>query len=168
MEKQSFVRLEKETAVKNFRYNRFLLLRYLLAGFFFMNLYWGLSLALSQSWVALLPFGLMVLSLPAIAEHLRLYGYPSNEIKGQLDQHWRYQWVQLGANLVLVVMCWAESGFQMVFPFLNADSSSRGFVSCILLSGVLLSLLSLRKIAKIYANLDRHARYIDEFEQTKK
>ena len=168
MEKQSFVRLEKETAVKNFRYNRFLLLRYLLAGFFFMNLYWGLSLALSQSWVALLPFGLMVLNLPAIAEHLRFYGYPSKEIKGQLDQHRRYQWVQLGTNLVLVVMCWAGSGLQMVFPFLNADPSSRGFVSCILLSGILLSLLSLRKIAKIYANLDRHARYIDEFEQKNK
>lgn len=56
----------------------------------------------------------------------------------------------------------------MVFPFLNADPSSRGFVSCILLSGILLSLLSLRKIAKIYANLDRHARYIDEFEQKNK
>ena len=82
MEKQSFVRLEKETSVKNFRYNRFLLLRYLLAGFFFMNLYWGLSLALSQSWVALLPFGLMVLNLPAIAEHCGYTAIPQMRSKG--------------------------------------------------------------------------------------
>lgn len=87
MDKETVSQLKKETALKNFRFNRFLLLRYLLAGFFFTNLYWLLSLAMSKSMWSLLPLGLIVLSVPAIAEHLRLYGYPSDDVRNQLKWH---------------------------------------------------------------------------------
>ena len=154
MDKETVSQLKKETALKNFRYNRFLLLRYLLAGFFFTNLYWLLSL---------LPLGLIVLSVPAIAEHLRLYGYPSDDVRNQLKWHRLYQMTQGIINLVLLVSVLTNFGFEQVFPFFTNSATSKGFVSCILLVGMLLSGIILKRIQSIYSQKDRHASYITEF-----
>ena len=163
MDKETVSQLKKETALKNFRYNRFLLLRYLLAGFFFTNLYWLLSLAMSRSAWSLLPLGLIVLSVPAIAEHLRLYGYPSDDVRNQLIWHRLYQMTQGIINLVLLVSVLTNFGFEQVFPFFTNSATSKGFVSCILLVGMLLSGIILKRIQSIYSQKDRHASYITEF-----
>ncbi|MGM0165399.1 hypothetical protein IGI39_000341 [Enterococcus sp. AZ135] len=163
MDKETVSQLKKETALKNFRYNRFLLLRYLLAGFFFTNLYWLLSLAMSKSIWALLPLGLIVLSVPAIAEHLRLYGYPSDDVRNQLKWHRLYQITQLITNVILLVSVLTNLGFEQAFPFFTNTVTSKGFVSCILLVGSLLSGVILKRIKSIYSQKDKHASYITEF-----
>ena len=163
MDKETVSQLKKETALKNFRYNRFLLLRYLLAGFFFTNLYWLLSLAMSKSMWALLPLGLIVLSVPAIAEHLRLYGYPSDDVRNQLKWHRFYQRTQLAVNGILLLSVLTNLGFSQVFPFFTNNTTSKGFVSCILIVGILLSGIILKRISSIYSQKDKHASYITEF-----
>lgn len=163
MDKKTASQLKKDTALKNFRYNRFLLLRYLLAGFFFTNIYWLLSLAMSKSAWALLPLGLLVLSVPAIAEHLRLYGYPSDDVRDQLKGHRLYQITQAITNVVLLVSVLTNLGFGQVFPFFKNNATSKGFVSCILLAGILLSAVILKRISSIYSQKDKHASYITEF-----
>lgn len=163
MDKETVSQLKKETAMKNFRFNRFLLLRYLLAGFFFTNLYWLLSLAMSKSAWALLPLGLIVLSVPAIAEHLRLYGYPSDDVRNQLKWHRLFQITQIITNVILLVSVLTNFGFEQVFPFFTNSTTSKGFVSCILLAGILLSAVILKRISSIYSQKDKHASYITEF-----
>lgn len=169
MDKESISQLKKETALKNFRYNRFLLLRYLLAGFFFTNVYWGLSLAMSRSAWVLLPLGLLVLSVPAIAEHLRLYGYPSDDVRNRLKWHRLYQMTQMITNVILLLSVSTNVGFEHVFPFFTNNGSSKGFAGCIMLAGLLLSGVILKRIASIYGQRDKHASYITEFsKQTNK
>lgn len=163
MDKESVSQLKKETALKNFRYNRFLLLRYLLAGFFFTNLYWLLSLAMSKSMWALLPLGLIVLSVPAIAEHLRLYGYPSDDVRDQLKWHRLYQITQIVMNIILFAAVLTNLGFEQVFPFFTNNMTSKGFVSCILIVEIMLSGIILKRINSIYSQKDKHASYITEF-----
>src|SRR5690625_6521301 len=62
---------QKQTKKLSSRYRRIFLLRYFLVGLFFANLYWFLMLLLSQSWSALLPLSLLVLSGMAYREQLK-------------------------------------------------------------------------------------------------
>lgn len=112
---------------------------------------------------ALLPLGLIVLSVPAIAEHLRLYSYPSDDVRNQLKWHRLYQITQTITNIVLMVSVLTDLGFEQVFPFFTNNVTSKGFVSCILLVGILLSGVILKRINSIYSQKDKHATYITEF-----
>ena len=64
---------QKKMAEKNFRFNRFLFLRYVLAVFFFANLYWLLAAMASNALLLILPLALLVLAISAIGEYVRLW-----------------------------------------------------------------------------------------------
>lgn len=155
--------LKKKTAVKNFRYNRYLMLRYLLAGFFFSNLYWGLALLMTSSIFALLPFGLLLLSVPAIAEHVRLYGFASDEVKNKLQFHKMYQQIQAAINVFLLLSCITGMSFSKLYPFLTNTIETRLATSSVLLAGIILSLIKLKRIQMIYINQDQHYQAIQRF-----
>lgn len=155
--------LKKETALKNFRYNRFLLLRYLLAGFFFSNLYWLLMLFMSHSWYALLPASLMLFMLPAIAEHAKLYGDMTDQIENKLRHNKFYHSIQLGLNLLLLVLSFTAGGYRRLYPFLATSSQARAAIATILLVGIFLSAFCIQRIKRIYLQKDKHYEYIQEF-----
>ena len=159
--------IKKITAMKNFRYNRFLLLRYLLAAFFFTNLYWALALVMSKSIFAVLPVGLIIFMVPAISEHARLYGYLSDDIQGRLKFHLIYQKAQMVINVVLIVLVFINSTFQDLFPFFMNSTTARATIVSVLLIGILLSEIIIKRINKIYQQKDRHYHYIKEFSKTK-
>ena len=159
--------MKKITAMKNFRYNRFLLLRYLLATFFFANLYWALALIMSRSLFAALPAGLIILMIPAISEHLRLYGYLSDDIQGRLQFHLIYQKLQMGINGFLIILVFMNSIFEELFPFFVNTTNARAATVFILLIGILISGIIIKRINKIYQQKDRHYHYIKEFSKTK-
>ncbi len=166
MSKKGTAELKKETAMKNFRYNRFLILRYLLAAFFFSNLYWLLMLWMSRSWYGLLPASLLILTLPAIAEHAKLYGDMTDQIQGKLRHHKFYQSIQLGINLVLLVISFTQGGFQRLYPFLTVSSQARAALVTVLLVGIILSAFCIQRIRRIYLQKDKHYSYIKEFAKT--
>ncbi|MGG5373250.1 hypothetical protein [Enterococcus sp. AZ196] len=163
MSKRNSNQLKKETALKNFRYSRFLLLRYLLAGFFFTNLYWALLLKMSHSPWVILPVLLIAISIPAIAEHLRLYGYPSDDVSDQLKFQRLYQRIQLSINGILLISILTNIGYSDLFPFLSDTFATKGAIIFIQLVGILLSEVVLRRVKKIYQQQDKHLSYITEF-----
>ena len=66
-------RQRRETALKNTFFNRYLLLRYTIALFFFGNIYWLLNQFIRPSFVIVLPITLIVLAILATVEQFRLY-----------------------------------------------------------------------------------------------
>lgn len=155
---------QKETAVKNFRYNRYLFLRYLLALFFFVNLYWTLSLILSGMATALIPGSLLVFSLLAVSEHVKLYSM--KEFSGNpLKFNRLYYLVQIGVNAVMILFSLSGFGYQLFFPFLQTTLSARGVISGILAIGGGLSFLGIQRAQKISQNTDKHYQYMQEFEK---
>ncbi|WP_440894861.1 hypothetical protein ACS127_09805 [Amphibacillus sp. Q70] len=154
--------LKNETAIKNFHYNRFLLLRYILAGFFFSNLYWTLALFMSKSIFILIPVILLLLTIPAIFEHARLYGDITAEAQNKLRYHFIYQYVQMIFNLVLLVLTITRWGYHNLFPFLTNTSTARAVIIFILLVGIVMSISCLNRIKNIYLQKDKHYKYIKE------
>lgn len=155
----------EEMAKKNFRYNRYLLLRYVLATFFFSNLYWGLSLLLSGSGFISIPMIMLGIRLWVVTEHVRLYGLKAQN-KVNLQGNYIYYLCQLLLNGVLMISVLTSIGFTRLFPFLTQNHETKITVSVWLLVGILLSVVCLHRISKIRKNKDKHYSYIQEFEKT--
>lgn len=155
--------LKKETADKNFCYNRFLFLRYLLALFFFTNLYWGLALYLSESPLMLVPGLLLLMSLLAIMDHVKLYGIKAESTTKCLDHHLWYQKIQLLVNFFLLLLLFIPKGINLFFPFLVNSVQTNGMIGSICMLGIALSFWSIYRIKKIYHNQDVYYSHIKEF-----
>ncbi|MFU1790910.1 hypothetical protein ACM3BL_06760 [Mammaliicoccus sciuri] len=66
MDQETKNKIEKnrrETSLKAMYFNRFLLVRYMSALFFFSNLYWFFTLVISRSLALILPLVLMIVIL---------------------------------------------------------------------------------------------------------
>lgn len=162
--KEERQKYKSEVAKRHFRYNRYLLLRYSLAILFFSNLYWGLALLLDQKRTFLLPFGLLVLSLGAISEHVKLYSQ-KEQASPRLQLNFYYHLVQLGVNLFLSSFVFLSVDFTKLFPFFTNSSQARWLLIAWLLVGSFLSLLCLRRMHLIHQNKDKHYGYIKEYEK---
>jgi hypothetical protein len=165
--KQQRQQYKKEAAVKNFRYNRYLLLRYMLALFFFTNLYWALGLVLGGKITALLPGFLIVFSLMAVAEHVKLYGAKEYESK-KLHYNRLYHYIQLSVNALMILIAVTGIGYSSFFPFLETTVKARIMISGILAIGSLISFACLKRMEAIDQQKDKHYHYIQEFEKEMK
>lgn len=158
---------KEKTAVKNFSFNRFLMLRYLLMVFFFTNLYWFLALFISKKTAAWLPFVLLLTSLKAIIEHVVLYG---KDAKGVTSKHLQgnkfYHQIQILVNIILMVIVATNKGYLYFFPFLTELTQTRILMVIILFIGFVLSFVCLRRIQAIHHQTDKYFQYIKEFEKT--
>ncbi|HHX70554.1 MAG TPA: hypothetical protein GX708_21190, partial [Gallicola sp.] len=79
-EKKIIDKKGKELSLKNMYFNRYLIVRYTVALFFFINLYWLLSLLLTKSFMAILPCMLILLLILVIFEHAKLYSNHTNKL----------------------------------------------------------------------------------------
>lgn len=158
----------KETSKRNFRYNRFLLLRYLLAVFFFSNLNLAILYWLGKNKLILIPLGMLVLSVLAIYEHVKLYGETTDKVDHQLRYNLLYHQVQGILNSLLLLSTLANIQFLTFFPFLVNTAKNRWIVAIILILGIGLSLLSIRRIMAIREQKDKHFGYIQEYEKIMK
>ncbi len=165
--KQQRQQFKEQTASKNFRYNRYLLLRYMLALFFFVNMYWTLGLLLSGQFSALLPGFLLVFSIKAIAEHVKLYNAKKNDLP-QLRYNRLYHLVQLGVNLLMLLVALTGIAYPVFFPFLETTFKARMIVASVVLLGAAIAGICLKRIQSIEQNTDKHYQYIKEFEKTMK
>ncbi|EOT25670.1 hypothetical protein [Enterococcus saccharolyticus] len=165
--KQQRQQFKKETAVKNFRYNRYLFLRYMLAVFFFANLYWALGLVLGGEMTALLPGFLIVFSLMAVAEHVKLYGAKEYDSR-QLHYNRLYHYCQLGVNLLMILISLTGVGYSFFFPFLETTMKARLIISGFLAIGSVISFACIKRMQAIDQQTDKHYQYIQEFEKEMK
>lgn len=104
-------RQRRETALKNTFFNRYLLLRYTIALFFFGNIYWLLNQFIRPSFVIVLPITLIVLAILATVEQFRLYGKRDERLKVTQMFIRSQAVIQMG----LLVLTWT-SLFTTLFP----------------------------------------------------
>lgn len=143
-------RQRRETALKNTFFNRYLLLRYTIALFFFGNIYWLLNQFIRPSFVIVLPITLIVLAILATVEQFRLYGKRDERLK-VTQMFVRSQSV---IQMSLLVLTWT-SWFTTLFPIFENNQAARLFVFVILLLGLGLCLLNLKRIQEIYERKDK-------------
>ena len=143
-------RQRRETALKNTFFNRYLLLRYTIALFFFGNIYWLLNQFIRPSFVIVLPITLIVLAILATVEQFRLYGKRDERLKVTQMFVRSQAVIQVG----LLVLTWT-SLFTTLFPIFENNQAARLFVFVILLLGLGLCLLNLKRIQEIYERKDK-------------
>lgn len=143
-------RQRRETALKNTFFNRYLLLRYTIALFFFGNIYWLLNEFIRPSFVIVLPITLIVLAILATVEQFRLYGKRDERLKVTQMFVRSQAVIQMG----LLVLTWT-SLFTTLFPIFENNQAARFFVFVILLLGLGLCLLNLKRIQEIYERKDK-------------
>lgn len=76
--KQQLALEKKQFSLKIMYFNRYLVIRYLTAFFFFINLNWLVLLLIARSSAWLLPLSLLGLIVPAIGEQVILYRTHTN------------------------------------------------------------------------------------------
>lgn len=143
-------RQRRETALRNTFFNRYLLLRYTIALFFFGNIYWLLNQFIRPSFVIVLPITLIVLAILATVEQFRLYGKRDERLKVTQMFVRSQSVIQMG----LLVLTWT-SWFTTLFPIFENNQAARLFVFVILLLGLGLCLLNLKRIQEIYKRKDK-------------
>ena len=158
-EKQRLTKEKNKMSLRNLYFNRYLLIRYLTAGYFFFNLYWFILLLGYHQPVAILPFVLMVGLIFVTVEQVKQYHVHTNRV----PYAQKYYWVQLVINLVLAGICLTPLATTF-YPFVRA--SGMNVIIAILLVGVLGCLLIERKISNIRSNKDRYLSNIKDFQNS--
>lgn len=145
------VSLKNKVSLKNMEYNRYIAVRYSLALLFFANVNWFISLFVANSIFLFVPLLLLVYAIFSIYEQIRLYsnkGIPLKHTK-------RFFLIQLTVNSVLLVLSFITSFYNLAFPFMSP--SIQGFlgIEFILVIGIGIEAISLKKITKISNKKDR-------------
>lgn len=145
----------KHFSSKAVKFNRFLLLRYSLALFFFVNLNWLLTLYLSNRVMAFFPLVLLIGMGICLYEQLKVYN-KSQEPVEQLTVTKGYLTAQSVGNVLLIGTVWAVNGMQYFFPFLHDTIETRLAMTGILGIGILLAVWNLKRIQRISQNKDKY------------
>lgn len=141
-------------------FNRYLIIRYLTAGFFFTNLYWLVSLLLASSILFWLPLGLLFFLLPVVAEQVALYRTHKNNASVTRN----YFRLQAVINVFLALAVFTPV-YSELFPFMAQGSSGQALILFVIVSGLLICLFCQQRLNKIHANTDRHYQRIKEYER---
>ena len=149
-EKRVLQKQRQELSLKNTLFNRYLLLRYTLALFFFGNLYWLLIQLTRRSGLMLIPILLLVLIVQACAEQFKLYGKKEVALR-------RTKRAVKGQILIqaLTMLSTLTPWFTRVYPIFADSIEARLFILSLLAIGFGLLYLNLRRIQQINQNTDK-------------
>lgn len=159
--KERIEKRRKETSIKTMYFNRFLLIRYITAGFFFVNLYWFLSLIMSNGMWAVVPGINLVFIIGSAWEQGTMYSSPIDNAKKTIFSFK----VILTINIMLVAALFTPI-FNKLFPFLKNNMKSYIFILGISLIGIILSSICLRRLKKIKNRTDKQFIYVKQLEKT--
>ncbi|WJP97368.1 hypothetical protein [Macrococcus bovicus] len=158
---QELEKNKKETSIKSMYFNRYLGVRYTLALFFFCNLYWLLSSALSSSMSLLLPAVNIVLAVLAMYEQVRIFSSHTSDAPAA-----RRAFRVIGAvNVLVITLLFIPGMFEWCYPFINATMTNRLIVAAVLLAGLLLTLYTLQKLTRIRQQHDKQYHRIKQYEK---
>lgn len=151
------LRLRRETSLKSMYFNRFMLIRYSLAVFFFSNFF-----VAYLCWPKLTGIGGAALLIAAILpcwEMGKMYGQKVVKY-GATKLFFGLQWI---FNLVCIFML-AMQPTSQVFPFLNDGDTAKLVALGVLAIGFALASLCLYRFYLIDRNMDKTYRQIKFFE----
>lgn len=148
-----------EESLKYMHFNRFMMVRYLSAAYFFVNAAWALVAFSYQSWTLYIPLVMIVLNLLS-----------SMEIAGKLQSKTTdapkttfYFLVQLTLNLLLGIICFTPLAAS-VFPFVSAKNA-RAIITMILLIGIFGAIMVLNRLQAVKTNSDKYYKVISAFKK---
>lgn len=163
--KKRYLTNRDQMVFKNMHFNRFLLLRYSLALFFFSNLYWLFTFVVIGSGFWFIPLADMLLSVSAVYEQVKLNGLTRKDVI-PLSSTKRYFFVQTTLNIILILLNVLPWGMTALFSFIANTREGWFFLNAVLLVGALLGLLNIRRMKQIENNSDRTLEVIIDFEKT--
>lgn len=153
-------KIKKETSLKSMYFNRFLLIRYITAGMFFTNLYWFISLMISNKFWALVPGLNILVIMIATFEQFAMVSSPLNDAK---KSSFAYKYLLI-ANILTGINVFT-SLFNKLFPFLNNSMKSSYLILGINIIGIILCVISILKLEQIKNCKDKQFKYIKKYEQ---
>lgn len=143
--------LKRQMTLKNNLFSRYLLFRYSLALFFFVNLYWILSLVYRPSVYLILPVVLLFLLIAACAEQFKLYG--AKEV--HLKQTERALKTQISVELFLLAVSVIPQQLPTAVPFFSDTVPAHLFFALVQFLGLLICWYNLKRIRQIKSNEDK-------------
>ena len=160
-EKALLEKNRKKLSIKAMYFNRYLLVRYVTALFFFTNIYWLISLLMSNSSLYFIPLILIIFLLISIAEQVKIYSSQTNNAL-----YTKYCFTALlVANVIFILPTYFSASFAQLYPFLVNQDKSKIFVLTILITGIFLSVLILYRLYQIKNNKDNHYAHIKKYEE---
>ncbi|MGT2948328.1 hypothetical protein [Streptococcus devriesei] len=143
--------LKKTMTLKNNLFSRYLLFRYSLALFFFVNLYWILSLVYRPSVYLILPVILLFLIIAACAEQFKLYG--AKEV--YLKHTERALKMQVIVELLLLAATMIPRQLPIAVPFFSDTMPAHIFFALLQFLGLVICWYNLKRIRQIKNNEDK-------------
>jgi len=160
-ERSQIEKNRKMLSLKAMYFNRFLLVRYATALFFFTNLYWLIFLLLSKSSFVYIPILIMAILTISMAEQVKIYHTHTNH-----PPLTKYSFIaMIAVNFILIVPTCFPYTFSRLYPFLEDQRKSRILILILLSAGILLSAFILYRLKKIRNDEDQAYKRIKEYEE---
>lgn len=151
-------RNKKISSLKTMYFNRFLMVRYILAVMVFASFF--LAFLSWQTFTGYAAAALLVFAALPMWELGNMYGKAEPSVKWTR----RYYMVQLVFNCGLCLVCWMAP-MSSVLPFFADVSAARILATVLLAAGGVLCVLCLRRLDKIEAGRDKQLARIRFFEE---
>ena len=158
--KEEIIKSRTETSLKTMYFNRFLIIRYVIAGFFFANLYWFFCLMMSHSIWAIIPGSILIILVRSIWEQCIMYSEPIDDAKNTISSFKVIFYINIGLASISFTPLFNE-----LFPFLEDNIQSHLFVLVIAFISLGISFLSLKRLQKIKNRSDKQLKYIKQIEK---
>lgn len=157
-DQKKFDQIQANTKLKNIYFNRYLMIRYFLAIFMFVNFYW---LILASAWIKAIPVGLLVLGIASCIEMVKAYG------KKEVSMKWTKYFfqVQMMVNIVCFILIWTPA-FHSLLPFFKASLITYMIACSMYVVGGLMAFACVRRLKQIDENTDKQYAYIQQCEKT--
>ncbi|NUF48538.1 hypothetical protein [Gilliamella sp. ESL0250] len=152
--------MHKKISLTNLYFNRFLAIRYTVAFFLFLNLYWATFLMGSLSMVAILPLALFVLGILTTWEQIKLYRNHCNKLP-----YARLFYRVLAIVFVTLMITLYTPLYHFFFPFLKQTPDALHVLMVLLTVSLIIITLMLSKLNKIQHNQDLHFKRIQAYEE---
>lgn len=143
--------LKRKMTFKNNLFSRYLLFRYSLALFFFVNLYWTFPLIYKPSVYVILPVSLLILIVLACAEQFKLYGV--QEV--YLSKTGHAFKTQIVVQILLLVINFLPQQLSVAVPFFSDTMPAHIFFALVQFLGLFICWYNLKRIKQIKNNEDK-------------
>ena len=158
-EKVRIEELRKTNAIKTMYYTRYFMVRYVVAFFFFINLYWALMLYLSKAYgVMVLPVSLCLLGILSMWEQFTMF--TTNQKNPKFSKVFFEGILLINTFLTMGTLVGITSDF---FPFFKTTWNARLTIIGMLICGIFLAGFMLYRMAIIDTKQDRQIGRIDRY-----
>lgn len=137
--------------VRNLKFGRYLLLRYTLAFFFFINLYWLLTCLIDVRFAVVFPTTALIVMIRAIIEQFTLLSRHGASL------HWTKLALAYQLLLQIIVIMFIMFGeISQLFPIFTNTGASNVLLICWQIVGAMIVVYSWRRCEQIEKNMDRY------------